>query len=194
MMNNFVSAVIIVHGQSEYALMKAIKSKLRLNIEVVARDKGRSSIQITALPGYFKNREFKNVRALTNHFPTIRYQKHQLIGCRIFTIMDVDDCEDVSVRQNYIEGHISGLGRHELQPYITPIYCLENFEDVLQDIGFEFVAKTNREKHQYIQVFGANGVIADVAAVEKLMTEMAQSKKTNLDVLLKYCLEQRPRF
>jgi len=165
MKNNSVCAIVIVHGQSEYALMKTIKSKLRLNIEIFARNKGRSSIQISSLPGIFKNSEFKNIRTLVHSFPTIRYQKRKLIGCRIFTIMDVDDCKDLSVRNNYIAGNISGLSNHELRSYITPIYFLEN---VLRDIGFVFVAKKNSEKHRYIEVFGPNGPIADVAAVTQL--------------------------
>lgn len=185
-------AVIICHGQSEFKLIKAITSKLRLNVKVVARDKGRSSIQIEKLPDFFQNKDFRTVRTLTTKYETIQSKKKELIDCRIFTIMDVDDCHDKSVRTNYIQGNISGIGKHELKPYIQPIYFLDNLEDALRDIDFPFVAATNREKHNYIKVFDpVNGMIADEDTVIKLQKKFARSKKTNFDVLLQYLLDHQ---
>lgn len=185
-------AVVICHGMSEYKMISDIQSKLRLNIKVYARQKGRSSIQIDKLPDIFQNRTFKSVKALTSEFETIKSSKRQLIDCKIFTIMDVDDCKDQSVRKNYMSGHISGIGDHELKPYIVPIYFKENLEDALRDIGFPFVAKTDREKHNYVKVFDpVKGVLVDEESIEKLQRKCAKSEKTNLDLFLKYCLEHR---
>ncbi|KRK78988.1 hypothetical protein [Companilactobacillus nodensis] len=126
MINNGTCAVVIVHGQSEYAMINSIKSKLRLNIQIFARNKGKSSIQIDGLPAIFDNSIFRSRKALLKEYATIECNKKKLIDFKIFTVMDVDDCKDGSVRNNYINGNISGLGDSDLKEYVQPIYCLEN--------------------------------------------------------------------
>ena len=189
-MGNGTCAVVICHGMSEYKMVEDIVSKLRLNIKVFARDKGRSSIQINALPGILNNNIFGSVKKITSTYPTIQHKKKQLIDCKIFTIMDLDDCQDISIRNNYISGHISKIGDHELKKYIVPIYFKENLEDVLKDINFIYVPKTNREKKKYVRIFDPiDGVIVDERSIKDLEQKFAKSKKTNLDIFLRYCLE-----
>lgn len=187
-----VCAVVICHGQTEYQFVNAIKSKLRLNIQIVARNKGRSSIQIDKLPDIFQNDIFKDVRSLTRHFQTIAFEKKKIIGCQIFTLMDLDDCEDKSIVNNYENGTISYLGDHQLKPYIQPIYFKDNFEDALRDINFPFVPATNREKHKYIKVFDpSKGLIASEEYIKDLQSKFSRSSKTNVDVFLQYCLDNK---
>ncbi|WP_164505662.1 hypothetical protein [Levilactobacillus angrenensis] len=170
-------------------MVNSIKQALRLNMGVFARDKGKSSIQIAKLPDIFQNEVFRNVKKITQEYPTIAYRKKELDSCLIYTLMDVDDCHDLSVRNNYLKGHLSGLGAHELKPYIRPIYFKENFEDVLKDIKFQYVAKTNRDKQKYLKVFDpASGLIADVTRITAMRDACAKSTKTNLDEFLTYCL------
>ncbi|APX71972.1 hypothetical protein M5C72_02185 [Companilactobacillus allii] len=192
MINRGTCAVVIVHGQSEYAMISAIKSKLRLNIQIFARDKGKSSIQIDGLHNVFGNKIFKDCKSLLREYGTIEHKKKKLYDFKIFTLMDVDDCKDDSVRKNYIAGNISGINGHELKTYIQPIYCSENLEDVLNDINFDFVAKTNRDKAKYIKVFG--NIDINLESMEQLIGKLEKSKKTNLNILLQYLLDHRSNF
>lgn len=181
--------IVICHGMSEYKLVSAIKSKLRLNLEVLGRAKGASSIQIDGLPEFFQNKTLKTKSALLKNYGNIEHKKKELEDFKIFTVMDVDDCSDISVRNNYLQGHISGLAQHDLKPYVVPIYCRENLEEVLTDISFPYVAATNKGKHHYIKVFDPNhGVLADEATIQRLRDKCAKSNKTNLEVLIDYCL------
>jgi len=159
---------------------------------VFARDKGKTSIQITKLPDIFQDDVFRNVKRLTQKYPTIAYEKKELKHCRIYTLMDVDDCNDTSVRNNYLNGNLSGLGDHELKPYVKPIYCKENLEDTLKDIKFPYVAKSNREKKNYIKVFDpSQGYIANIDRITELRDKCQTSQTTNLDEFLSYCLDNR---
>ncbi|MBL3531786.1 hypothetical protein JMJ99_10440 [Companilactobacillus zhachilii] len=192
-MSGNVCAVVICHGQTEYQFVNAIKSKLRLNIKIFARDKGRSSIQLDKLSDIFQNEVFRSVKTLTNEYSTIEFKKKELIGCKIFTLMDLDDCKDKSVVSNYEHGNISRLGKnHQLKPYIQPIYFKNNFEDALRDINFAFVAATNREKKHYIKVFDpVKGEIASEDSVRDLQSRFSKSDKTNVDLFLQYCLDNK---
>lgn len=186
-------AVVICHGQSEYELVSAIKSVLKLNMIIWARDKGHSSIQINKLPDIFSNKVLCSVKALTSKYASIRHDKKKLINCKVFTLMDVDDCQDRSVKNNYLRGHVSGIGQHELKPFIEPIYCQENFEEVLNDIGFKYVPKTNREKKRYIKVFDpSTGELTDELQIISLRDKCEKSQKTNLEIFLTYCLNNQP--
>ncbi|WP_176719268.1 hypothetical protein [Levilactobacillus brevis] len=149
--------------------------------------------QITKLPDTFSGEYLKSVKALTNRYATIDVKKKKLVNCKIFTLMDVDDCKDISVKNNYLNGHISGIGEHELKPFVEPIYCKENFEEVLKDIHFPYIAKTNRQKHRYVEVFDpSTGILTDEESIAKLRDQCASSAKTNLEQFLTYRLENQP--
>ncbi|KRM36285.1 hypothetical protein FC83_GL003038 [Agrilactobacillus composti DSM 18527 = JCM 14202] len=195
MNNQHTCAVVIVHGQSEYAFVQSIKSKLRLKIEIFARNKGKSSIQINKLPDVFQNNIFRSKSALLKEYETIQHRKRELLDFRIFTIMDVDDVENRDVRRNYIDGFISNIGDYQLKPYIMPIYFIENFEDALRDINFPFVPKNNRDKSKYLKVFDPTiQQNADADTTTELAQRFAKSKRTNVDMFLDYCLNHRTQF
>lgn len=190
-MINHTCAVVIVHGKSEYRMVSAIKSKLRLNLVIYAHDKGKSSIQVDGLAKELTNTVFKSQKKLLEAYDTIDVEDDVLQDFRIFTIMDVDDVSDQSKRTNYIAGHISGIGNHPLKAYIWPIYCDENFEDVLREADFEFVAQSNRQKKHYNEVFSPGHWPATEENVREMATRLERSKKTNLDVFLNYCLDHK---
>lgn len=187
-----VCAVVICHGQTEYQFVNAIKSKLRLNIKIFARDHGKTSIQLDKLPDIFRNKVFKNVKSLTNEYQTIDFKKKELNNCKIFTLMDLDDCKDKSIVNNYENGKISYLGDHQLKPYIQTIYFKDNFESALKDIDFPFVAKTNKQKHKYLKVFDpVNGLVASESQIRDMQLKFSKSSKTNVDLFLQYCLDNK---
>ena len=43
---NYTRCAVIVHGKSEFALVKYIYTNLHLPVKIIAKDKGRGSIQI----------------------------------------------------------------------------------------------------------------------------------------------------
>ncbi|WP_251933744.1 hypothetical protein [Latilactobacillus sakei] len=186
-----VCAVVIVHGQSEYALINSIKSKLRVNLKVFSRDKGKTSIQINGLSTIFENSIFKSKNKLLQEYPGIKKKKNKLDDFKIFTFMDVDDCSDISVKNNYLDGHLSDISKHPLREYFYPIYCDENLEAVLDDVNFPFIAKTNRQKKKYIVVFDSVEQIANEENIQDFCDKLKKSEKTNLEVLVKYMLDHK---
>ncbi|MFL2063948.1 hypothetical protein ACEN4E_10545 [Latilactobacillus sakei] len=187
-------AIVIVHGQSEYALINSIKSKLRVNLAVFARKKGKESIQITGLTNILNNSIFKSKNALLNKYPNINQSKKKFNDFKIFTVMDVDDCCDTSVKNNYCNGYLSGVSSHELRSYFYPIYNDGNLENVLEDIEFPFVAKTNRDKKRYVTVFNNGAQTANENNIRDLCNRLNKSKKTNLDMLIEYMLQHKFEF
>ena len=92
----------IVHGQSEYKLCQSIRSNLRLKHEIIARQKGKSSIQVTSVKDILNNSQFKNLNAFKRAFPDVVVKKAKLINFKLFIIMDVDDCT-ASQKREFIE-------------------------------------------------------------------------------------------
>lgn len=178
-------AVVIVHGQSEYALISAIKSKLKVNVEIFSRHKGRESIQIDGLTHILKNDVFKSRQKLLKKYPNI----NNISDFKIFTFMDTDDCTDESIRKNYIDGHLSSVNDHPLKEYFCPIYCDGNLEDVLSDIEFSFVPKSNKDKKKYLVVFDSDKQIANEESIRDFCNKLKKSQKTNLDILIEFILK-----
>lgn len=46
---NYTRCAVIVHGKSEFALVKYIYTNLHLPVKIIAKDKGRGSIQINGI-------------------------------------------------------------------------------------------------------------------------------------------------
>ena len=92
--------------------------------------------------------------------------------------MDVDDIANNDIKANYIAGHLSNFKNYVLKEYITPIFCIENLEDVLRDINFEFVAKNDKEKKKYLKVFDPNeGMLANAENMDLFIRKIKKCKK-----------------
>ncbi|KRM86653.1 hypothetical protein [Liquorilactobacillus vini] len=186
-------AVVIVHGKSEYCIVEHIKSKMRLPIEIYGKKNGQKSIQIEALPNILNNEVFRSKKSLQNKYPAIDFKK----DFKIFTVMDIDDVHDNSVKTNYIDGKISNISNGWQKKFLYPIYFKENLEDVLKDAHIWY-ALTDNDKRSYIKVFPVehNGEISyeDRKDIEEFEAKMEKSKKTNFDRLLKYCISHAPKF
>ena len=64
--------ITIVHGKSEYCICKSIQSNLRLKQEIIARDKGKSSIQINGIMDFLNtDKRFKSIDTFKRYFPDI---------------------------------------------------------------------------------------------------------------------------
>ncbi|TKZ36141.1 hypothetical protein [Brachyspira catarrhinii] len=57
---HYLKAVVIVHGKSELQMCKFIKNNLRIKIEFISKDSGKSSIQITSLKDILNGKDIKD--------------------------------------------------------------------------------------------------------------------------------------
>lgn len=133
--------VVVAHGLSEVAIAESVGSAMRLKIMVIAEAHGRQSIQIEGLaqrlakePLLRSQKGFAHATGLT-----------RMSDLHIFTLMDVDDVRHSDVKQNYLNGQLSGLSKRWYKNAITPIYCDGNLEDVLKVIEMPY-ARSKGEK------------------------------------------------
>lgn len=60
---SYQRSMVIVHGLSEQSICSNIKSNLRLPQEIISRDNGRCSIQITSLMPLLNDSRFKDYKS-----------------------------------------------------------------------------------------------------------------------------------
>ena len=95
----------IVHGRSEYQICSSMRSNLRLKHGIYARDKGRTSIQVTSVLDVLRSGPFRSFAAFTEEYPDVRRHKGGLQDFTLFLLMDVDDCTP-ALKQAYIRGEM----------------------------------------------------------------------------------------
>ena len=160
---NNTKAIVIVHGKSEYDIVKYIKSKLRIPMEIYSRSNGKMSIVIESLNDVLCNRDFKNIKGFVKRFPKVELDaKDKPINVKIFMIMDVDST-DVKVFNEYKDK--SFFPKSWLKDMLVPIWNDNNLEDVLNLIGY-FYAKTGKEKKNYRKAFPVERGSQDLKSIE----------------------------
>lgn len=190
-MSNTTKAIVIVHGKSELAIAQFIKSNLRLPIEIIARNKGRTSIQIGSLLDILTDFRFKNIRQFKSHFSNVKIEKKKLLNCKIFIIMDLDDASPEAQKAYKDKSMFNKLW---LKEYIVPIYNNACLEDVLKDMKFPY-ATNKSQKGTYVSVFPtANSTEADKTQIEDFHEACKKCRKTNMELLLEYCLQQIVKY
>ena len=65
---SYQRSMVIVHGLSEQSICSNIKSNLRLPQEIISRDNGRCSIQITSLMPLLNDSRFKDYKSFIRAF------------------------------------------------------------------------------------------------------------------------------
>lgn len=190
-MSNNTKAIVIVHGKSELAITQFVRSNLRLPIDIVSRDKGRSSIQINSLHNILTDFRFKNIRQFGSNFTSVEIKKKEIVGCKIFIIMDLDDATPKE-QEAYKNGVM--FNKYWLKDYIVPIYNNTCLEDVLKNMGYPY-ATTKSKKGDYVTVFPvADSRGADRNQIEDFCDSCKKCKHTNMEVLLEYCLQQTVNY
>lgn len=111
----------------------------------------------------------------------------------IFTLMDVDDVRHSDVKQNYLNGQLSGLSKRWYKNAITPIYCDGNLEDVLKVIEMPYARSKGEKSAVYLKVFPVAHTLAEQrskrADFESFRQQLAPLTITNLDVFIEKCLQ-----
>ena len=188
---NYCKGVIIVHGKSELLLAEHIKSNLHLNIGIYSLENGRTSIQIDRLMTILGNTIFKNKNKLKKEYG-IEEENKELVNFFIMPIMDLDDTTEEKI-QKYKSGEM--FKNHWLSPYIIPIWNDINFDHVLYDLKLISKLPNDKEKGKvYRELFPTNDGPVDVEQVNKLLKCFESTKKTNMDIFIKKCLENLEKF
>ncbi len=183
-------AIIITHGKAEAVIAETLKRSLRLPIEIFpgADNKNRSSIQLTSINTVLNNTEFGSFAKFkaTSRFSTVSKGKKDIEDCKIFIIMDTDDCahagkphlEDDFKTKKMFEGHW-------LYPHIVPIYNTPNLEIAMKSIGHDIP----HDVKAYIKFFGAIKPNEFEEFWKKEVEKLSKVKTSNMEELITYCID-----
>ena len=185
---SYQNTMVIVHGLSELTICKSIKSNLRLPQELISRDNGRHSIQITSVMSVLNDSRFRSFAAFTRSFPAIEHQKKELKNFQLFIIMDTDDCT-VEQKADFVSGAM--FRDHWLSPYIVPIYNSPNLEATMRAANIPIT-----RKKEYITIFPMNNGDLDIARAKELLGKLKDCPDTNMDTYIETCIQlaERNRF
>ena len=189
---NYTRCAVIVHGKSEYSLVRYIYTNLHLPVKVIAKDKGKSSIKMNGLKNMQSKKPFKSLKEMANEY-AIEYDKKSksLKNFKLFIIMDTDDCDD-DTKRKYISGEL--FKGHPLEDYIVPIYNNSNLEDVMLKAGIMVKRIEDSQKGTYYsRIFPINTdpVSADTLnQVRVFASKLNGIKETNMLCFIDYCFGQ----
>jgi len=173
--------MVIVHGRSEYCICTAIHSNLRIKQEIIARDRGQSSIQINGIMNILLNdRRFKTFKAFIKAFPKIEHDQRELLNFKLFIIMDLDDCKP-DIKKRFLNKDL--FSKHWLKDYIVPIYNDPNLEKTMEQAGIEV-----KKKKDYVIIFPTNKGDLDCDMARDFKEKLEECKCTNMDEYVKYCI------
>ncbi|BAE86597.1 hypothetical protein DSY4808 [Desulfitobacterium hafniense Y51] len=170
----------IVHGQSEYRICSSIKSNLRLKHEIIARDKGKTSIQVTSVMNILNDRRFATFKGFIRQFTDVNYEKGKLLNFSLFIIMDVDDCTPEQ-KNEFITKEM--FKNHWLYEYIVPIYNDPNLEAAMKEAHIEV-----KRKKDYIIIFPTNHGDLDVTIAKEYLDKTKRCKCSNLYRYIEHCI------
>ena len=188
---NYCKGIIIAHGKSELLLAEHIKSNLHLPIEIYSLKNGKMSIQIDSLTTILGNNDFKSKNKLKQKY-FIEEKNKQLVNFFVMLIMDLDDTTEEKIKK-YKSGEM--FKNHWLSSYIIPIWNDINLDHVLYELKLISKLPDDKEKGKiYEELFPKNKGQADIEQVNKLLKCFESTKKTNMDVCIKKCLESLEKF
>ena len=178
---SYTRIISIVHGQSEYKICTHIKSNLRIKHEIISRDKGKSSIQISGLKDFLASFSFlKSPMRLAKEYG-LEISKNKLVNLKIFIIMDVDDCTESEKKEFQDKTMFKGLWLYD---YIIPIFNDPNLEKTMSKCGI-----TVKNKKDYITIFPISNGDLDLEKAKDLQDKINKSKCSNMDEYIGYCIE-----
>ena len=186
---NYTKSLVVVHGKSEYDLVRYIYTNLHLNIKIIAKDKGRESIQINGLKTLFAKGSFLSLSKFSKEYG-IEYDKKNKVlkDFKLFVIMDTDECSQ-ETKNKYISGELFEFS--VLKYYIIPIYNIENLEDVMIKAGIMTKRIPISQKGSfYSKVFPVNTEPKSLDTINQVTgfyNKIKNLKETNLKVFVEYC-------
>lgn len=178
----YIKAVVICHGKSEVIFVRNIKANLKVKIEIDAKDKGGSSIQLTSIKHFLENKGYKNSKEILGKYNyEIEHSKNQLINFKLFIIMDVDEKE---LSNSDIERYKNkeAFKSFDYYEHIIPIFNEKNLDEVLKKLGFEIDPKNKTES--YSKIFPGNN--DDYESFVKIKQKFKNLNNSNMIELFNY--------
>ena len=194
---NYLKAIVIVHGKSEFQMCDFIKRKLKLKIEIVSKNKGANSIQISSIMKRLKGKDIDTLDNFKNTYKDdLEIKDNKIIidkNFRIFIIMDTDDCKEEE-KNNFINKNM--FKNHWAHKYIVPIYNIKNLEDVLvkSEVINKNTIKNKRDKKDYIKIFPTDDKYtkSDTIQIEEFYQKLLKVKNiSNMHEFIKFCLDNK---
>ncbi len=184
---NYLKAIIICHGSSEFHMARYIKSSLRLKIEIDSKDNGKHSIQINSILNHLNKKPYITEKEFIKTYKDDLPNKTLYSDFKIFIIMDTDDEELTSIQIDDYKNK-SMFQNHWAYKYIEPIYNTKNLEDVLLKAN---IINKNNSKKDYIKIFPINSdaQFNDIEQIQTLCNRLTTINNTNMDILLQYFLD-----
>ena len=190
----YTKCAVIVHGRSEFHLVRFLYTNLHLPVKIIAKNKGRESIQINGLKDLLSKKDFMSLSRFANEY-TVEYDKKakKLKNFKLFIIMDTDDCNE-DMKEKYISGEL--FKDHPLAEYILPIYNITNLEDVMIKAGIMTTRIADSKKGTYYsKIFPVNTEPVSTDTIKQIRTFAARIryvKQTNMLEFIEYCFKQLP--
>ncbi|MEI0593382.1 hypothetical protein R4K52_01305 [Brachyspira pilosicoli] len=194
---NYLKAIVIVHGKSEFQMCDFIKRKLKLKIEIVSKNKGANSIQISSIMKRLKGKDIDTLDNFKNTYKDdLEIKDNKIIidkDFRIFIIMDTDDCKEEE-KNNFINKNM--FKNYWAHKYIVPIYNIRNLEDVLvkSKVIDKNTIKNKRDKKDYIKIFPTDNKYTknDTIQIEEFYQKLLKVKNiSNMYIFIKFCLDNK---
>ncbi len=195
---NYLKAIVIVHGKSELQMCDFIKRKLKLKIDIVSKNKGGNSIQISSIMKILKGKDIDTLDNFKNTYKDdLEIKDNEIIidkDFKIFIIMDTDDCKNNEEKNNFINKNM--FKNYWGYKYILPIYNITNLEDVLikAKIIDKNTIKNKKDKKNYIKIFPITkqDIESDVKQIEEFYQKLLKVKNiSNMHEFIKFCLDNR---
>ena len=194
---NYLKAIVIVHGKSEFQMCDFIKRKLKLKIEIVSKNKGANSIQISSIMKRLKGKDIDTLDNFKNTYKDdLEIKDNKIIidkNFRIFIIMDTDDCKEEE-KNNFINKNM--FKNYWAHKYIVPIYNIRNLEDVLikSEVINKNTIKNKRDKKDYIKIFPTDDKYTknDTIQIQEFYQKLLKVKNiSNMYIFIKFCLDNK---
>lgn len=195
---NYLKAIVIVHGKSELQMCDFIKRKLKLKIDIVSKNKGGNSIQISSIMKRLKGKDIDTLDNFKNTYKDdLEIKDNEIIidkDFKIFIIMDTDDCKNNEEKNNFINKNM--FKNYWGYKYILPIYNITNLEDVLikAKIIDKNTIKNKKDKKNYIKIFPITkqDIESDVKQIEEFYQKLLKVKDiSNMHEFTKFCLDNK---
>lgn len=194
---NYLKVIVIVHGKSEFQMCDFIKRKLKLKIEIVSKNKGANSIQISSIMKRLKGKDIDTLDNFKNTYKDdLEIKDNKIIidkDFRIFIIMDTDDCKEEE-KNNFINKNM--FKNYWAHKYIVPIYNIRNLEDVLvkSKVIDKNTIKNKRDKKDYIKIFPTDNKYTknDTIQIQEFYQKLLKVKNiSNMHEFIKFCLDNK---
>lgn len=161
-------------------------------VKIIAKDKGRGSIQINGLLDCLNRPQFLSIKRFVREY-SVEYdsKSKRLVNFKLFIIMDTDDCDE-SARRKYISSEM--FQGHPLKEYIVPIYNITNLEDVMIRSGIMVKRiPVSQKGTYYTKIFPINTEPLSADTVNQIRTfamKINGIKETNMLEFIEYCFQQ----